>query len=617
MLDKREQALLEQITEERKAVQPQLHTKKKRVLKNHAHQRKLHPLGSIEEGSGGSDDNGNNSCNKEEEKQTGCHDCNATEAPLNAKDTLRRRRGRKLKSGSFDRSDENGFHHSDGLSLFHLSKADKKEMKQFENIIQNLGLIYVGNADPSKTIAVARPALVCAKCTAKVKAIDKRGKECKMGGDSFAASMQTPDESTVPCDILDNENGTYTINFRPKVPGTHQLHISVSGQPIRSSPLQVRVQPVRLQAKSSFVGGPCMFGLDIANKYRVPFGDKRDETETEQQKLIPDMMDITVKDQEGELVESTVIGCVCNNKEVSTYNVRFLPKIPGDYDIQVSHKGSGSVIAQQVIPVHAREQIGGQGSGMAEFLSPTDVAVSPQGDIFVADTVENARIQRFKMDGTYVDQFRVPFQEPAFISADSHHVGAVFLNSKQVAIYTYDGHLIHQFGNDQLTQPNGIALNSNGSIYVIDLALQCLLIFNKSGKLGTRLGQEGSRPGEFNYPHFVVIGSDDHIFVSEARNCRIQELTPLGTYNKELRSKDKLAQPGSIAVTTGGHLLVHDEKSQKIQIINLDENRFAGNLPLELMQPNTGRIAVTQDGYVFILDMFNHCLWRYRIPYSS
>ncbi|XP_030846684.1 tripartite motif-containing protein 2 isoform X1 [Strongylocentrotus purpuratus] len=619
-LDIREQALLQQVSEERKVIKPPLLTKKRKAAKNHTHQLKVNPLGSIQEGSGSDDRDSKPYNNKEEEKQNGCNDCNESGVQMNAKDTLKIKRGRKLKTARHvDMKDENGYHPTitKNLTQFHLSKADKKEMKQFENAVQNLGLIYLGNADPSKTIAVARPALVCAKCTAKVKAIDKRGKECKQGGDSFAANMQTPDGGSIPCEILDNDNGTYTITFRPKVAGTHQLNISVSGQPIKSSPLQVKVQPVRLQAKSSFVGGPCMFGLDIPNRYRVPFGDKRDESEMERARLTPDMMNIVVRDQDGKLVDSSVVGCVCNDREVSTYNVRFLPVSPGDYDINVTLKTTGDVIAQQVIPVHTREQIGRSGSGIGELLNPTDLTVTPHGDIFVADTVENSRIQRFSSDGRHLGQFPVDFQEPALIGSDSSHIAAVFLGSKQVVVYTYDGFPVHQFGHDQLTHPHGIALNSQGNIYIIDLALQCLLIFTKVGKLITRLGQEGSKPGEFNHPHFLAIGSDDHIFVSEARNFRIQELSSIGSYVKELRSKDKMAEPGSIAITTGGHLLVHDEKSQKIQIVNLDENRFAGNLPLELIQPNTGRIDVTQDGYIIILDMFNHCLWRYRIPYES
>eukprot|EP00057_Strongylocentrotus_purpuratus_P023669 XP_011678143.1 PREDICTED: tripartite motif-containing protein 3 isoform X1 [Strongylocentrotus purpuratus] len=387
-LDIREQALLQQVSEERKVIKPPLLTKKRKAAKNHTHQLKVNPLGSIQEGSGSDDRDSKPYNNKEEEKQNGCNDCNESGVQMNAKDTLKIKRGRKLKTARHvDMKDENGYHPTitKNLTQFHLSKADKKEMKQFENAVQNLGLIYLGNADPSKTIAVARPALVCAKCTAKVKAIDKRGKECKQGGDSFAANMQTPDGGSIPCEILDNDNGTYTITFRPKVAGTHQLNISVSGQPIKSSPLQVKVQPVRLQAKSSFVGGPCMFGLDIPNRYRVPFGDKRDESEMERARLTPDMMNIVVRDQDGKLVDSSVVGCVCNDREVSTYNVRFLPVSPGDYDINVTLKTTGDVIAQQVIPVHTREQIGRRGSGIGELLNPTDLTVTPHGDIFVAE----------------------------------------------------------------------------------------------------------------------------------------------------------------------------------------------------------------------------------------
>src|SRR5262249_4631052 len=46
---------------------------------------------------------------------------------------------------------------------------------------------------------------------------------------------------------------------------------------------------------------------------------------------------------------------------------------------------------------------GGSGDGPAAFNSPTDVAVAPNGDIFVADGHVNSRIVKFSKDGTFIN----------------------------------------------------------------------------------------------------------------------------------------------------------------------------------------------------------------------
>lgn len=496
-----------------------------------------------------------------------------------------------------------------------LSLADTEARKKFTQVVSNLGLVYAGKADPSRTVACCRPALVKARCTGKIKAIDKHGNECRKGRDDIVAFLEAPSGNVSKCNIADCRNGTYNVTFVPNELGRHRLHVKVSGVPLKPGPLEVHARFVRIHVKSAFLGGSCIFTLEIPSDYELNWTSEDSSTECAATTLTPQMLGISVRDPENKETRCSIIGCTEKKMGVARYNVRFFPLKPGDHEISVSLH-DGPTLVQQVVPVQEKEQIGSRGSKEGQMFSPTDVAVSPNGDIFVADTVENARIQKFATTGEYLSSFSVDHQEPSFLAVDSQQVVVLFQGRMEVMSYTHDGQKTGSFSIQNLTQPTDMALTSNGNIAVIDRHLSLLQLLNKNGKVELQVGKEGTKPGEFKEPYYICVTNENHIFISEHGNRRVQEIDAKGTYVKDLRSKDKMAEPGAVALTAGGHLLVFDEKEKKVQIINLDENRFSGCLSIDLLEPRTARMAATPDGFLVVLDMLNNCLWRYRIPFE-
>lgn len=495
-----------------------------------------------------------------------------------------------------------------------LSQADNEARKKFTDMVNNLGLVYAGKADPSRTVACCRPALVKARCTGKIKAIDKYGKECRKGRDDIVAFLEAPSGNISKCNIIDCRNGTYNVNFVPNELGKHKLHVKVSGVPLKPGPLEVHARFVRVHVKNAFLGGPCIFALEIPSDYELNW--KSDDSSSEcATTLTPQMLGIRVRDPDNKETRCTIIGCIEKMMGVAKHNVRFFPLKPGDHEISVSLH-DGPILLQQIVPVQEREQIGSRGCDVGQMFSPTDIAITQNGDIFVADTVENARIQQFATNGAYVSCFPVEYQEPSILAVDQQHVVVLFQGCMKVFVYTYDGSKAGSFSVENLSQPTDMAITSTGHIAVIDRQLSILRLFSKKGKTELQVGKEGTKPGEFKEPYYICVTSDDHIFVSEHGNHRVQEINSKGTYIKDLRSKDKMSEPGAVAITSGGHLLVYDEKDKKVQIVNLDENRFSGSLTIDLLEPRTARIGATPDGFLVALDMINNCLWRYRIPFE-
>ena len=116
------------------------------------------------------------------------------------------------------------------------------------------------------------------------------------------------------------------------------------------------------------------------------------------------------------------------------------------------------------------------GSGPDLFDQPTDVVISPAGDIFVTDSHRNGRnnrVVRFTRDGKFVKEWGRKgsgpgeLSEPHTIAIDSR--GRLFVGDREnnrIVIYDQDGAVLdtwHQFG-----RPSGIAITRDDTIYVTD-----------------------------------------------------------------------------------------------------------------------------------------------------
>ena len=137
--------------------------------------------------------------------------------------------------------------------------------------------------------------------------------------------------------------------------------------------------------------------------------------------------------------------------------------------------------------------IGRLGSALGEFNRPTHLAIW-RNELYVTDTF-NARIQVFDLDSG---------QAIRSIGARGTYVG-------------------------QLARPKGVALDSDGNVYVVESLFDHLLIFNRDGQLLLPIGGAGYSSGNFYLPAGVWVDEGNRIYVADMFNGRIVTYLYLGS----------------------------------------------------------------------------------------
>jgi uncharacterized protein (TIGR03663 family) len=201
---------------------------------------------------------------------------------------------------------------------------------------------------------------------------------------------------------------------------------------------------------------------------------------------------------------------------------------------------------------------GGQGGAEGMFNAPRNVAIAPDGSVYVADG-GNHRIQKFTAEGTFVTTW-----------------------GHQCKMYESMEGCQAADGAGGFYDPWGIAVDADGFVYVADTWNHRIQKFTADGEFVTMWGSYGvsesaaGAVGMFWGPRDIAIGQDNLIYVTDTGNKRIQAFTPDGEYVAQWGGKGTLEgnfdEPVGIAVGTDGRIFVTDTWNQRIQVF--DPDRF-------------------------------------------
>jgi len=195
---------------------------------------------------------------------------------------------------------------------------------------------------------------------------------------------------------------------------------------------------------------------------------------------------------------------------------------------------------------------GEAGCDERHFNKPTDVAVTPAGDVFVSDGYSNARVVHFDRNGKLVKAWGTlgtapgEFSLPHAIAVDSR--GRVYVadrNNARIQVFDQDGKFLDQWRN--IVVPCAFCMTKDDELWVCgtspmpwrpdDNVLgyppkdQLLMRFDTAGKLlqlwSVPKGEDGhEQPGELNWVHGLAVDAKGSIYAVDVVGKRAQKFVP-------------------------------------------------------------------------------------------
>ena len=171
-----------------------------------------------------------------------------------------------------------------------------------------------------------------------------------------------------------------------------------------------------------------------------------------------------------------------------------------------------------------------------------------------------------------------------------------------------NGKLQETYTLDNMTCPLHVAVTSSGNILLSDVHENCVFEVDSEGNVLRRMGN-------FKYPGFIC--TDDHgvIIVSDPHNHCIKIFHPDGKVKDEFGSlgteKGQLWAPFGVA-TDGENILVAEGDNNRVQIFQYDGTSVCViESKNDALQRPRG-LALTKDGYVYVVDRDGHCIKKYK-----
>ena len=171
------------------------------------------------------------------------------------------------------------------------------------------------------------------------------------------------------------------------------------------------------------------------------------------------------------------------------------------------------------------------GAEGAPFNKPTDLALGPDGEMYISDGYGNARVHKYSPDGELIKSWGQPgtgpgeFDLPHCVRVDPRNrLMVADRENNRIQFFTLDGEYIEEWGD--LLQPDTIYIDADDLVYIAELG-QRISIMTLDGEVISQWGSErGSTvPGEFlACPHGIWLDSQGDIYVGEVQaDARLQK----------------------------------------------------------------------------------------------
>ncbi len=143
---------------------------------------------------------------------------------------------------------------------------------------------------------------------------------------------------------------------------------------------------------------------------------------------------------------------------------------------------------------------------------------------------------------------------------------------EQLLAFDKEDRFVQAYGVLGQFKPGDVAIVRD-RLYVTDLKHHEIQVLDKrSGRLLFKFGKVGAKEGELFYPTNITVGPDDHLYVTDTGNFRVQKFTLDGAFDRSYGTigtgLGQFARPKGVALDREGRMYVVDAAFENVQILD-------------------------------------------------
>jgi len=281
-------------------------------------------------------------------------------------------------------------------------------------------------------------------------------------------------------------------------------------------------------------------------------------------------------------------------------------------------------------------------AGDVAFSEPKDIALGPDGTLWVAD-LGNARVIGVDEEGELVATLGdgtlryddgnggtppsawgvgVGPDGAVYVADTWNHRVLKFVRGRQVAAFGGSGvPESAEEGLDRLFGPRDVVVASDGSILLTDTGNKRIIVLDERMAAVRALGGNGSARGQFNEPTSLAFDPETgELVVADLWNLRIQAFTPELVAARDWQvdgwESNEAAHKGYLAVGPGGVIVASDPVGSRIWFYQRDGTPIG---TFDLIDDDQGLrepigVAVDDQGRIYVASSVSGRVTRYLPP---
>lgn len=175
------------------------------------------------------------------------------------------------------------------------------------------------------------------------------------------------------------------------------------------------------------------------------------------------------------------------------------------------------------------------GDDAAHFNRPSDVAVAPDGSVYVSDGYGNNRIVKFGADGRFLLQWGSKgknagqFDLPHALTFDRGRVYVLDRGNRRVQVFDSRGHFLAEWKGPPFASLQDVKIGRDGQAFVVQMGpeklpdVSGLLVMRSDGSLVERVGCYGNYDGQFLDVHWVAVAKSGAVYTADFEGRRVQK----------------------------------------------------------------------------------------------